>query len=117
MRRAVRCRSSPRRNVVMASLPARLLRSWRAWATVLSGGLAGVLLWYLTPYPRGMLMARIDHALGHYEVKGHGCVDFSTVKYARLLHQKYGIGANIFGGCVVSEQTACYEDGYNSVSV
>jgi hypothetical protein len=53
---------------------------------------------------------------GHYEVKAHGYVDWSTVRYAQLLAQRYGVGANIFGGCCVDATTAAYEEGYNAVS-
>jgi hypothetical protein len=63
-----------------------------------------------------MLMAHLDHARGHYEVKGHGYVDWSTIQYGRLLYERYGVGANIFGGCCVDSTTADYEEGYSHVS-
>ncbi len=47
--------------------------------------------WYFTAYPRGMLMAYIDHARGHYEEKRYGLPFFFEGDDRDQLRQKYGV--------------------------
>jgi hypothetical protein len=97
-----------------------LLKSRRAWGIAILVALALAILWYVAPYPWGVLMARRDHARGHYEVKIYGCPwlppdeeeKFAT--YARLLETKYRVELNAVAGCVVTERLVRYVDGYNA---
>ena len=94
----------------------RLLGSRRTWFVAVMAVISFIVAWHVGAYRRSMLMAYLDHACGHYEVKTHGYVDESTFEYARLLYQKFGVKPNLFGGCCVDPTTADYEAGYNSVS-
>ena len=77
-------------------------------------GLVG--LWYPTAYPRGMLMAFIDHACGHYEIQTYGYPVAWYREYSSLLREKYDVQLNMVAGCVVWPTLEWYVDGYNSVS-
>jgi hypothetical protein len=97
-----------------------LLKSRRAWAVAAAVGLAVTIqvffTWYYTAYERGRLMAYIDHARGHYEIKAVGLPPHWRGEYARLLQQKYGVEVNPVAGCMVSEDLGWYVEGYNSIS-
>jgi uncharacterized protein (TIGR03067 family) len=93
-----------------------LLKSRRAWAGFAVVGLLLVVGWYVSAYPRGMLMAHLDHALGHHEMKVYGLPEPWEEAYAELLRQRYGVKWNFVAGCVVPEELARYANGYNAVS-
>jgi uncharacterized protein (TIGR03067 family) len=95
---------------------ASLLKSRRAWAGFAGVGLLLVVAWYASAYPRGMLMAHLDHALGHHEMKVYGLPEPWEEEYAELLRQRYGVKWNFVAGCVVPEELARYANGYNAVS-
>lgn len=78
--------------------------------------LLAVIVWWLTAYPRGMVVAWFDHARGHYEIKVYGFPAPWSCEYARLLKLRYGIEVNAVAGCVVTEQLVHYVAGYNAVS-
>jgi len=99
-----------------------MLKSRRAWFMTVLVVLALVLVWCLMPYQRGMLMAHINHARGHYEVKVIGGSPFPEskaeefAKYAQLLQERYGVELNVVAGCVVTDELDQYVKGYNSAS-
>jgi len=99
-----------------------LLKSRRVWVVLAVVSLMLVVGWYTSASPRGMLMARIDHARGHYEVKTYGgpppTPDEAEMytEYARLLRERYGVELNDVAQCVVAEELARYANGYNAVS-
>jgi uncharacterized protein (TIGR03067 family) len=93
-----------------------LLKSRRVWVVLAVLSLLLVVGWYASAYPRGMLMARIDHARGHYKFKVYGSLIPWEKEYARLLQQRYGVAWDRVASCVVSEELAWYAGGYNSVS-
>jgi hypothetical protein len=73
----------------MASFWVRVVRSPRFWFWTIVAGLMAFPLWCATAYPRGLVMAFIDHQRGHYEV-----VNFDIGKYgtpAELLKEKYDV--------------------------
>jgi hypothetical protein len=74
-----------------------------------------VAVWVATPYPRGALQARIDHARQHYEVMRYGKPDSYHKEYVALLWGRYGVKVR-HGGCVVSWGEDQYSNGYNSTS-
>jgi hypothetical protein len=100
----------------------RLLKSRRAWTGAIVAVLVLAVLVYFLPYYRGMLMAHIDCARGHYEIKVIGgpllpepkAEEFG--KYAQLLEERYGVVLNVVAGCVVTDDLDQYVKGYNSVS-
>jgi hypothetical protein len=96
----------------MARLPVRLLKSRPAWVTAF----ALLVLWLLTAYPRGAVMAYADRARGHREVKVYGYPPRERAEYARLLRERYGVKLNAVAGCVVTEELTWYVRGYNAVS-
>jgi hypothetical protein len=102
----------------MASRSRRLLKS----VVVVGTGLAVVLLWYLTPYHRGVLMGHIDHGRGHYELKLYGGpppspdLQEKVTRYARLLEDRYGVELNPVTGCIVTWELVEYCNGYNATS-
>jgi hypothetical protein len=100
----------------MVPLLLRLLKSRRAWGVTIAVGLTSTVLWSLTAYPRGMLMAHVDHARGHFELKAYGLPPPWEGEYARLLEEGYGVELNPVAGCVVTEGLVWYVAGYNSVS-
>jgi hypothetical protein len=103
------------RSKVVACRNMRLLRKPHGWLLAAFIGFALVFAWQVTAYPRGMLMAHIDHARGHYEQKScYPCP--SRWEYRRLLKEKYGVAVTSVGSCCVSESVASYADGYNAVS-
>ena len=79
-------------------------------------------IWWLTSYPRGMVMACCDQICGHYEIQLYGTnFSLSTRERDRLLNERYGVKCNCVAGCVihtdfVSTDPAWYAEGYNSVS-
>ena len=89
-----------------------LLKSRRTWLVIL----AGVAAWYAASYPRGMVMAYIDHAFGHYEVQGWGFPPPWMGDYKRLLKENYGVTYRSVGGCMVFPTVGWYAEGYSSVS-
>jgi hypothetical protein len=93
-------------------------RKRRGWLVAAFIGFALVLVWQFTPYPRGMLMAYIDHRLGHHEKKVYGGLAPPwVVEGERLLKEKYGVTVTSVGSCCVSDSAMSYADGYNAVSV
>jgi hypothetical protein len=90
-----------------------LLKSRRAWAVAL---VTVVFLWIPAAGLRGMLMAYIDHARGHREVKTLGHPPPWEGQYARLLNERYGVKLNRVAGCVVTPWLAWYVKGYNAAS-
>ncbi len=93
-----------------------LLKSGRGRRVVLICRLVSVVAWFAGSYPRGMLMAYIDHACGHYEVKDWGLPPPWIGEYTRLLEEKYGVSYRSVGGCMVFPSVGWYADGYSSVS-
>jgi hypothetical protein len=93
----------------------QLLRSRRTWAAAIVAALALAVQWYLTAYPRGMLMAYIDHARGHYKVleQGDPYSPRAHEEYARLLEERYGVGLEAVGEGFLADK---YAGGYNQVS-
>src|SRR4051812_46541036 len=92
-----------------------LLTSRRVWLVAVTAK-AMTTGWHFTAYPRGALMAHIDHSRGHSEVKVYGSLFPAEETAARLLKDKYGVVWERVAGCVVTEQLVRYADGYNSVS-
>jgi hypothetical protein len=95
-----------------------LPKSRRFWtATIMVAVIAAAVGWPAAARPRGMLMARIDHARGHYEVQVHGERSLTEVQRAEdLLLERYGVRTNSASGCLVTWESAQYAGGYNSVS-
>src|SRR5258708_3831087 len=87
-----------------------LLKSPRAWAIFAVVSLLLGAAWHMTAYPRGMLMARLDHAREHYEVKTYGGPPLSPLdaeraaEYARLLRERYDVELN---PVIAFSQQAC----------
>jgi len=90
----------------------------RFWTLTGTGLVLLLVLWPLTAYYRGMLMAHIDHSRGHYEIQVHGFLFFfdDPEEEGRLLRERYGVTVNFVGGCGVSEPFAWYVKGYNAAS-
>jgi len=86
----------------------------RLWIIAVGLGLAH--LWFPTAYPRGMLMAHLDHARSHDEVWGYGYPPPWSPTYHQLLQQKYGVVSRTAGGCSPFPPWEWYADGYNGVS-
>jgi hypothetical protein len=96
----------------------RLPRTVLGWAKTIFAALALIVAWYFTAYPRGMLMACIDHARGQYEMKTYGYPFYpEREEYTRLLDERYGVKMHAVAGCVVSEDLVWFADGYNAASV
>jgi hypothetical protein len=74
-----------------------------------------VVMWVAAAYPRGMLMARIDVARGHFAIRSHGYPPHWMPQYARLLRDRYDVHF-YGGGCMVFLTEDQYDDGYNAVS-
>jgi hypothetical protein len=72
--------------------------------------------WWGTAYPRGMIVAWYDLALGDYKIKGAGYPAPEYWEYRKLLQERYGVQINAVAGCVVDEELDWYIDGYNSIS-
>jgi hypothetical protein len=96
----------------MTSIRQFLPRSRRAWGLTVAAAVA----WYVGAYPRGMLMAYIDHARGHYEIQAAGLPPPWVGRYTRLLEDRYGVRLNCVAGCVVTNNLMWYVGGYDSVS-
>ena len=92
------------------------LNSVRTWTIAVLVGLAAYTAWYFTAYPRGMLMAYVDHARGRDEVLCYGLPGPCFFEECQLLQERYGVNQYLVAGCVVSHELRSYADGYNSVS-
>ena len=77
----------------MTATPLGSVWSRRARLVAVWAGVALVVLWIPLAYPRGVLLAYLHHARGHYELK-----------------------LDLAGGCMPSPWLVWYVDGYNSVS-
>jgi hypothetical protein len=73
----------------------------------------GGVLWYIAAYPRGMLMANIDYARGHFEIQTYGYPAPWYGEYSRLLDERYEVKLNRVAGCVVWPGLRWYANGYN----
>jgi hypothetical protein len=91
-----------------------LLKSRRARIVVIVAAVS-LLLWWPAAYPRGMVMACLDHACGHHEVLVYGLVKGPLFTSNRLLWERYGVETHL-GGCVVTPWEDWYAEGYNAVS-
>src|SRR5262249_25083883 len=78
--------------------------------------LGGVILWLLTPYPRGMLMAYVDHIRGHREVRVCGTTYPWDPEYWQLAYDRYRVYFNHVASGTPSPWEHYYSEGYNSVS-
>jgi hypothetical protein len=105
-----------RRRLAMTFSVRPLLRSRQAWLVAVVVGLAWYPLWWASASPRGLLMARLDHARGRYEVQVYGMTGPATFEYAALLRERYGVRLRFVGGCVVPDEVRWYAQGYNAVS-
>jgi hypothetical protein len=95
----------------------RLPRTALGWAKAVTAVLALLVAWYFSAYPRGMLMACIDHARGHHELQVYGYPFYPERElYARLLGERYGVKLHAIAGCVVSEDLVWFAAGYNAIS-
>jgi hypothetical protein len=91
------------------------LRLRSPWPWLIAAVLVAA-FWFLGGYPRGMAMAYLDHARGHYEVQACGLPPPWCGEYDRVLEEKYGVKVNVVAGCVVSPWLDAYVSGYNEVS-
>jgi hypothetical protein len=90
-----------------------LLLTWRRFVL---GAVVFIIVWYAASYPRGMAMAYIDHACGHYELKVWCPLERWQVEYMRMLSERYGVVADAVSDYNVLPTTEWYVEGYNSVS-
>jgi hypothetical protein len=95
-----------------------LPRSRRSWKLAGTAVVVMFVLWPLTGYYRGMLMAHVDHACGHYEIKTYGLHFFfdGPDEDGRPLKEQYGVKVNFVAGCGASEPFVWYVKGYNATS-
>jgi hypothetical protein len=105
----------------MVSLPRHLLASPRSWIGAIALFLVGLLAWFPTAYPRGMLVAWVDHQRGHYEVLAyhptHPAVpQQAEAEYSKLLEDKYRVKVKWVTERVTSPAQEEYFAGYNAVS-
>ncbi len=92
------------------------IKHWKlSTLVVLEVAVAMTVLWFATPYPRGMLVAQIDLMRGHQELKMYGLSPSWYGYYGELLEEKYNVRLNYVAGCVVPSDLAYYVGGYNSV--
>lgn len=89
-----------------------LLKSRQRWLLL---GLV-VVLWYALAYPRGMVMAYIDHWRGAYKVQTMTYPDKPEWHcYIHLMRFDYGVTVEPTRGWAANSDE-WYADGYNSVS-
>jgi hypothetical protein len=93
------------------------LKSRRSRVVTVAALVALPVVWWASTYPRGVLMAHLDHARGHYEVQTAGLPAPWEWDFARLLEERYGVQLNRVAGCNVPHSLRSYITGYNSVSV
>jgi hypothetical protein len=75
-----------------------------------------VLAWYISAYPRGMLVACFDQARGHYEIQATGLPAPWRGETARLLQTRYGVELRTVAACLVPLDVEMYVSGYSAVS-
>jgi hypothetical protein len=100
----------------MTSFRQFLPRSRRAWGLTVAAAVVLTVAWYVGAYPRGMLMAYIDHACGHDEIQTSGYSAGYGWEYGRLLQERYGVRLHAVADCKVWPHERWYVRGYNSVS-
>src|SRR5262249_30212339 len=93
----------------------RLLSTRCGWIVTIAALIALPIDWYFTAYPRGMAMAYIDHACGHYEDKRYGLPLFFDGDDVDQLRENYGVTVQ-YAGCGVDPELEWYTAGYNPVS-
>jgi hypothetical protein len=93
------------------------LKSRRSRVVAVAVVVALFVVWWAAAYPRGVLMAHLDHARGHYEVLSGGPPPPQWVsEYERLLEERYGVQVNWVAGCDVPMSLRWYIHGYNPTS-
>lgn len=102
----------------MLPLRLRAVKSRGEWVVIVAvTGVTIFVLWELAAYPRGAVMAYIDHACGRYELKTYGFpIWVWDEPYCRLLEERYGVHMDPIADCTVSPNIEWYADGYNTVS-
>lgn len=91
-----------------------LLNSPRGQLRLGCAALALFVLWFAAAYPRGVLMAHIDHARGHYDYLHMGSPVAWFFDASRLLADQYGVEISPAPG--VMGWDVWYMEGYNSAS-
>jgi hypothetical protein len=91
----------------------RLLRSRWFWVSAVVFALP---CWFGTAYPRGAVVARIDHARGLDVILAAGYPAPWSDDCADLLRVRYGVKVERVAGCVIPPGLDWYIDGYNGVS-
>lgn len=87
----------------------------RSRGAILGWVLVLFVLWFAASGLRGRLMAHIDLAAGHYEIKTYGFPDEWMDEYRKLLRKRYGMELNAVAGCLVTDWLESYVAGYNGV--
>jgi len=85
-------------------------------ATALLGVIVLVCAWLFCAWPRGAIMAHVDHIRGHAEIKTFGLPASWRGEYGRLLQEKYNVKLNTVAGCCVTPGLVSYVGGYNQVA-
>lgn len=94
-------------------------RSWLTRRRLIDAALSLpllVLAWWISAYPRGMIVALADCACGQYEVQTFGYPAPWLPEFRRLASARYGVEVRVVAGCVVTEELVQYVHGYNAVS-
>lgn len=87
----------------------RTLTSLLALACLTSAPFA----WQAAAGPRGAVAARIDMAQGRHRILWGGLTVVWHWQYSQLLEQRYGIGSEYIGGCLLPDWKWRYAAGYN----
>jgi hypothetical protein len=89
-----------------------LLKSTRFWRWAVVVTLAAVVLWYAAAYPRGVVMAYLDHARGQEELRTWGLPPPEPLdrELRTLLRERYGVALHR-GGCELPPRWG-YDVGY-----
>jgi hypothetical protein len=93
------------------------LKSRRSRVVAVTVGITMLVVWWASAYPRGVLMAHLDHARGHYQVLSFGlCSQPWDDECTDLLWERYGVERNWVDGPWWLPWRWSYFSGYGSTS-
>jgi len=87
------------------------------WLVAIAVGIAIVVGWQVSSYPRGFVCAWLDLASGPHKMLVYGLPAPWRKQQATLLRNRYGVEQQAVAGCIVSVSLRRFVEGYDDVTM